>query len=452
MPGAPPNPAAGIGGGLVGKDLLSDLVPFVEANFRTLKDPANRAIGGLSMGGGHTANISFANPKLFSYVAIMSAGANNADQNYPEFFKSADAINKQFKLLWIGVGKDDFALNGSKALSELLTKHNIKHTYPPERRAARVGDLAPLPARGRAAAVQVIELSRLCGRPVVRLSGGEVAESPPAPPDYRTTGLPAHTGRLGNGTDVGEAMKDESGLTRREFIGATAGATLLSATSLGAAPRGQGANDRVRIGLIGGGSRGRQVAGFMLKHPDAEYLAVADVFKPNVDNAVKTLTDIRPGVKVDAYEDYRRILERKDIDAVHIATPDHWHCRIVVEAIDAGKDVYVEKPLSNNVEEMVKALKAYRGEQSRRPGRHAAAIGSALPGSGRDRPVGSARQDLAGGPALSRQRLRPRRSTPVTDVPGGPELGRLPRAGRKASRTPPDGSAAGAATGTTAAA
>ena len=128
-PGAPPNPAAGLGGGLVGKDLLNDLVPFIEANFRTLKDPANRAIGGLSMGGGHTANISMANPKLFSYVAIMSAGANNADQNYPEFFKNADAINKQFKLLWIGVGKDDFALNGSKALSDLYTKHNIKHTY-----------------------------------------------------------------------------------------------------------------------------------------------------------------------------------------------------------------------------------------------------------------------------------------------------------------------------------
>jgi enterochelin esterase-like enzyme len=128
-PGAPPNPAAGIGGGLVGKDLLSDLIPFVEQHFRTLKDPDNRAIGGLSMGGGHTANISFANPKLFRYVAIMSAGANNADQNYPDFFKNADAINKQFKLLWIGVGKDDFALNGSKALSDLLTKHGIKHTY-----------------------------------------------------------------------------------------------------------------------------------------------------------------------------------------------------------------------------------------------------------------------------------------------------------------------------------
>ena len=158
--------------------------------------------------------------------------------------------------------------------------------------------------------------------------------------------------------------KDESGVTRREFIGAT-GATILSAaTSLNASARIQGANDRVRIGLIGAGNRGRQVAGFFLKHPDAQYLAAADVFKQNVDNAVKTLTESQKGTTVDGYEDYKKILERKDIDAVHIATPDHWHCQIVVEALSAGKDVYVEKPLSNNVEEMVKALKAYR--QSKR--------------------------------------------------------------------------------------
>lgn len=128
-PGTPPAPNAGLGGGLIGKDLLNDLIPFVESNFRTLKDPDNRAIGGLSMGGGHTANISFANPKLFRYVAIMSAGLMNAEQNYPEFFKDPEAINKQFKLLWIGVGKEDFALKGSQALSDLLTKHKIKHVY-----------------------------------------------------------------------------------------------------------------------------------------------------------------------------------------------------------------------------------------------------------------------------------------------------------------------------------
>ena len=152
----------------------------------------------------------------------------------------------------------------------------------------------------------------------------------------------------------------DPGITRREFIGATAGATLLSAASLGASARVQGANDRVRIGLIGCGSRGSQVAGFLLKHPDAQYVAAADVFKPNLDTAVTMLDQAQKGAKTDGYEDYRKILERKDVDAVHIATPDHWHCRLVVEAMAAGKDVYVEKPLSNNVEEMVKALRAYR--------------------------------------------------------------------------------------------
>jgi predicted dehydrogenase len=155
--------------------------------------------------------------------------------------------------------------------------------------------------------------------------------------------------------------KEQSGLTRREFLGAAAGATILSAASpLGARARIQGANDRVRIGLIGSGNRGRQVAGFVLKHPDAQYIAAADVFRPNLDTAVKMFEGAQAGVKVDTYEDYRQILERKDVDAVHIATPDHWHCRIVVDAIAAGKDVYVEKPLSNDVEEMVKALQAYR--------------------------------------------------------------------------------------------
>jgi enterochelin esterase-like enzyme len=121
----------GIGGGMFGKDVLDDVIPFVEGKYRTLKDADNRAIGGLSMGGGHTVAISFANPKLFRYVVVMSAGAgNNVEQNYPEFFKDADAINKQWKLFWVGVGKDDaLAGTGSKALDEILTKHNIKHTY-----------------------------------------------------------------------------------------------------------------------------------------------------------------------------------------------------------------------------------------------------------------------------------------------------------------------------------
>jgi enterochelin esterase-like enzyme len=130
-PGAPAGgPGGGAGGGLFGKDVLEDVIPFVESKFRTLKDPANRALGGLSMGGGHTVAIGFPNTKLFSHLVVMSAGAGqNPEQTYADFFKNADTVNKQLKLLWISVGKDDFALGGSKALDEALTKNNIKHTF-----------------------------------------------------------------------------------------------------------------------------------------------------------------------------------------------------------------------------------------------------------------------------------------------------------------------------------
>ncbi len=127
---APAGPGAGLGGGPVGKDLLEDVIPFVEQKFRTMKDPDNRAIGGLSMGGGQSAAIGFANPDKFHSIVIMSAGANNADQNYPDFFKDAAATNKKMKLLWVGVGKDDkLVMAGSVALRDALTKAGIKHTY-----------------------------------------------------------------------------------------------------------------------------------------------------------------------------------------------------------------------------------------------------------------------------------------------------------------------------------
>ncbi len=123
-------PGGGAGGGLFGKDVLEDVIPFVESKFRTLKDPANRALGGLSMGGGHTVAIGFPNTKLFSHLVVMSAGAGqNPEETYADFFKNADLVNKQLKLLWVGVGKDDFALNGSKTLDAALTKNNIKHTF-----------------------------------------------------------------------------------------------------------------------------------------------------------------------------------------------------------------------------------------------------------------------------------------------------------------------------------
>jgi predicted dehydrogenase len=162
-----------------------------------------------------------------------------------------------------------------------------------------------------------------------------------------------------------------SPLSRRKFINATAGSALAAglpwsggAAAASATARStknvQGANDRVRIGVIGGGIRGNMVAGFLLRHPDCQVTAVAEPYKMRLDSTVDSLTKQQQAVKIDPYEDYRRILERKDIDAVLIATPDHWHCPMVVDACAAGKDVYVEKPLSNQIEPAWKAVEAAR--------------------------------------------------------------------------------------------
>jgi predicted dehydrogenase len=156
-----------------------------------------------------------------------------------------------------------------------------------------------------------------------------------------------------------------SRLTRRKFFdivsGTAAGGVLLAGRAR-AQRSSRGPNDRVRIALVGSGNRGRQVADLFLQNlKDVEYPAVCDVYKTRLDQGVQQLSARQPDAKLDAYEDYRRVLERADIDAVHIATPDHWHSQILVDAISAGKDVYVEKPLSNTVERAVEALRAYQG-------------------------------------------------------------------------------------------
>jgi predicted dehydrogenase len=155
-------------------------------------------------------------------------------------------------------------------------------------------------------------------------------------------------------------MRLNSTISRRRFLDLTAGATVLAGTSLRVRAGAQGASDRIRLALIGGGGRGNQVAGFFLKHRDCQLLAAAEPYKMRLDRTIEGLTKAQSGVKVDAYEDYRRILDRKDIDAVLIATPDHWHCPMTVEACAAGKDVYVEKPLSNEIPPAWKAVEAAR--------------------------------------------------------------------------------------------
>src|SRR5262249_34213254 len=109
---------------------------------------------------------------------------------------------------------------------------------------------------------------------------------------------------------------------RRKFIAAAAVST----------GRILGANDRVRVGLIGCGGRGRYVAGFMREAPNAEFSACADVFLPNAERAREWA-----GPQAKAYQDFRKLLESKDVDAVLVATPDHWHAGATVLACQAGK-------------------------------------------------------------------------------------------------------------------
>jgi enterochelin esterase-like enzyme len=127
-PQTPPAPGAL---SLFARDLLEDVMPMVEQTMKVSKRADDRAIGGLSMGGGQSMNIAFNRPELFRYVILMSpAVGQNPDQAYGAFLKNAAVPNKQFKLLWMAVGKDDTLTGpGDRALDELLTKSGVNHTF-----------------------------------------------------------------------------------------------------------------------------------------------------------------------------------------------------------------------------------------------------------------------------------------------------------------------------------
>src|SRR5215813_13229518 len=127
---------------------------------------------------------------------------------------------------------------------------------------------------------------------------------------------------------------------------------LLSAAS--AQSRILGANDRLRAGIIGAGGRGRYLIG-QFKEAGTEIGAVCDIYEPNLQAGLK---DASSGAK--SFRDYRKLLDDKSIDAVIVATPDHWHARMVIDAVEAGKDVYVEKPMAHKIEEGFDVIKAVR--------------------------------------------------------------------------------------------
>jgi predicted dehydrogenase len=137
---------------------------------------------------------------------------------------------------------------------------------------------------------------------------------------------------------------------RRTFFAAASGLAL-GARMPGMAA--QGANDRVRIGVIGPGGRARGLMTLLAKVPGNEMTAVCDVYEPNLLRAAEIA-----GPNALKVNDYRRILDNRDIDAVVIGTPDHWHKTMTLDAIAAGKDVYVEKPVSHSIAEGAELVKA----------------------------------------------------------------------------------------------
>jgi predicted dehydrogenase len=139
--------------------------------------------------------------------------------------------------------------------------------------------------------------------------------------------------------------------TRRTFLTAASGVALAS-TRL-AASTVQGANDRIRIGIIGTGGRARGLMNQLKPLAGVELAAVCDVYEPRMMQALEIA-----GSQAQSVGDYRRILDNRNIDAVLIGAPDHWHKTMTLDAVAAGKDVYVEKPISRTLEEGVEMVRA----------------------------------------------------------------------------------------------
>jgi predicted dehydrogenase len=143
-------------------------------------------------------------------------------------------------------------------------------------------------------------------------------------------------------------------LSRREFVRTSAlaaGAVALAGPFIRSARAGEpGANSKIRVGLIGAGGMGCGDLAAFFGNPEVECAVICDVDDAHLKDGV-TVCEKRERRKPDTVKDFRRVLDRKDVDAVIIATPDHWHALPTVLACQAGKDVYVEKPLATTIDE-----------------------------------------------------------------------------------------------------
>jgi len=154
-------------------------------------------------------------------------------------------------------------------------------------------------------------------------------------------------------------------MTRRSFSKMSAGAAAAMAgikgTSAAIRTSPVSPNDRLTVGLIGAGGMGMGDLRDMLRIPEVDCLALADVDMRRVEMNRSSVEELR-GKKPEGYQDFRRIIERKDIDMVIVGTPDHWHALPTILACQEGKDVYCEKPLATSIAEgrvMVRASEKY---------------------------------------------------------------------------------------------
>jgi predicted dehydrogenase len=139
-------------------------------------------------------------------------------------------------------------------------------------------------------------------------------------------------------------------ITRRTFLETTAAGLTLAALGTRAHAQQAPPSDRIRLGMIGVGGMGTGRLRQFLEHPDVQIAGICDVDRRHVDRAI-ALVNKTAGYTPAAFGDFRRLLEQKDLDAVAVVTPDHWHAIPTVRAFEAGKDVFVEKPLSYSMVE-----------------------------------------------------------------------------------------------------
>jgi predicted dehydrogenase len=123
-------------------------------------------------------------------------------------------------------------------------------------------------------------------------------------------------------------------------------------------------SDRIGVGTIGSGGRGRYLMSVFTKDPAVRHVAVCDVYEPNLEAGLSAARSSVSKEQAKAYRNYKALLDDKSVDAVIIATPEHWHHRMLLDALAAGKDVYVEKPLCQTPEQGVELMDAARASKS----------------------------------------------------------------------------------------